>query len=171
MSDETLSIRNRVRQLFNYRCCYCGTDEISAGGELEIEHFRPKSKGGTDAIDNLVYSCSRCNLFKSAYWPKPNAPSSQHLLHPRHDNLQEHIDLTDHGELIGLTPRGWFHISWLHLNRPQLIEARRKRLQLVAERRQLARYEHLIAQLQQQLLEASRESARLRSIIEQLRSE
>lgn len=169
MSEETASIRNRVRQLFNYRCCYCGTDEVSVGGELEVEHFRPKSKGGTDALDNLVYSCSRCNLFKAAYWPKPNAPDSQYLLHPRYDNLAEHIDLTEHGELIGLTPRGWFHISWLHLNRPQLIEKRRKQQQMILERQQLARYERLIEQLQQQLLAQSRESARLRAIIEQRR--
>jgi hypothetical protein len=25
------------------------------------------------------------------------------------------------GRLTGLTSRGWFHIQWLHLNRPQLI--------------------------------------------------
>lgn len=166
---ETDTLRNRVRQLFNYRCCYCGTDEVSAGSELEIEHFRPKSKSGTDALDNLVYSCSRCNLFKSAYWPEPNAPVSCHLLHSRHDNLAEHIDLTDHGELIGLTSRGWFHIHWLHLNRPQLIEARRRRRHSHLERQQLIRYERLIEQLQQQLLAESRESARLRAIIEQRR--
>lgn len=31
------------------------------------------------------------------------------------------------GYLAGLTPRGWFHIEWLHLNRPQLVSLRQRR--------------------------------------------
>ncbi len=37
--------RERVRTLCDYRCGYCGTEEWQAGGQLEIEHFRPRSSG------------------------------------------------------------------------------------------------------------------------------
>ncbi len=40
------------------------------------------------------------------------------LLHPLTDELNIHITLLQNGYLAGLTPRGWFHIEWLHLNHP-----------------------------------------------------
>ena len=162
------AIRDQVRQRYNYRCGYCGTSEINAGGELEIEHFRPKAKGGSDVLENLVYSCARCNRFKAAYWPAPTCPPSQHLLHPLLDNLAEHIDLSINGELLGLTARGWFHINWLQLNRPQLITARRLQQQLAANRQLEKRYQLLITQLQEQNLQQAHTIARLRSLIAQL---
>ena len=51
--------RNRVRQRANYACEYCGVSEVDSGGMLTIDHFQPKSKGGTDALRNLVYCCNR----------------------------------------------------------------------------------------------------------------
>ncbi len=29
--------------------------------------------------------------------------------------------------MVDVTPRGWFHIDWLHLNRPQLVTMRQQR--------------------------------------------
>ncbi|MEN8219727.1 MAG: hypothetical protein ABFS56_25925 [Pseudomonadota bacterium] len=50
-----------------------------------------------------------------------------HLLHPLIDDLNIHITLLQDDHLTGLTPRGWFHIEWLHLNRPQLVTMRQRR--------------------------------------------
>lgn len=45
------------------RCCiYCGIHASKA--KMEIEHVIPKSKGGTDSLNNLVLSCNACNQAK-----------------------------------------------------------------------------------------------------------
>ncbi len=45
------------------RCCiYCGIHASKA--KMEIEHVVPKSKGGTDSLNNLVLSCVACNQAK-----------------------------------------------------------------------------------------------------------
>ena len=43
-------------------CIYCGIHFSFA--KMEIEHVVPKSKGGTDSLNNLVLSCSVCNKAK-----------------------------------------------------------------------------------------------------------
>ena len=102
-------MRERLRQLYDFRCGYCGVREGDAGSQLTLDHFRPRAHHGTDEGDNLVYCCFACNHFKSDYWQiEPN----RQLLHPLHDLL------------IGLTERGTNHITVLHLNRPELVEYR-----------------------------------------------
>jgi hypothetical protein len=61
-----MSISNKIRfeifKKYNFTCQYCGrsTPEII----LEVDHIIPKSKGGTDDIDNLIASCFECNSGK-----------------------------------------------------------------------------------------------------------
>lgn len=43
-------------------CYYCG--EKMELNDFHIEHLKPKSKGGTNDISNLVPSCCVCNLHK-----------------------------------------------------------------------------------------------------------
>jgi len=118
------SIREIVRSTYNYQCGYYGITETLAGGKLEIDHYCPTRHGGLDTVDNLIYACTTCNRFKGDYWPEEDAPQNFRLLRPLVDDLDEYISETVDGHLIGLTPRGWFHINWLHLNRPQLVELR-----------------------------------------------
>jgi 5-methylcytosine-specific restriction endonuclease McrA len=40
-------------------CAYCECKE-----NLQWEHIIPKSRGGSDNIDNMVQSCQKCNLSK-----------------------------------------------------------------------------------------------------------
>ena len=49
---------------------------------------------------------------------------NRQLLHPLHDLLIEHYELTTDYSLICLTERGTNHITVLHLNRPELVEYR-----------------------------------------------
>lgn len=118
--------RMRVREQYNFRCGYCSVSEFDVGSQLEIDHFQPSSQRGSDELDNLVYACPACNRNKASYWPSPDAPLHMHLLHPLTDSPNLHITLLNDGHLAGLTPRGWFHIDWLRLNRPQLIAMRQK---------------------------------------------
>lgn len=46
----------------SYCCIYCGIHASQA--KMQIEHVIPKSKGGTDSLDNLVLSCNACNQAK-----------------------------------------------------------------------------------------------------------
>jgi len=61
----TISNKRRfeVFKKHNFTCQYCGrrTPEVI----LEIDHIIPKSRGGTDDIDNLTVSCFECNRGKS----------------------------------------------------------------------------------------------------------
>lgn len=61
--------RAEVRLRYDARCGYCGVREAEAGSELEIDHFKPRTAGGGDDVDNLVYCCPTCNRFKGDYWP------------------------------------------------------------------------------------------------------
>lgn len=54
------TISKRVFARDSYTCAYCG----QIGGVLEVDHVVPFSKGGSDALDNLVTSCRKCNRQK-----------------------------------------------------------------------------------------------------------
>lgn len=51
----------------NFKCVYCGRNPRDHDTTLEIEHVHPKSKGGTDSLENLVTSCRECNAGKGDY--------------------------------------------------------------------------------------------------------
>lgn len=163
-------VRETVRATYAYRCGYCGIAEVQVGGTLEIDHFQPLAHGGSDALDNLVYSCTTCNRFKTNYWPSIDAPPSFNLLHPRKDNLDEHIILSVNGYFQGLTPRGWFHIRWLHLNRPQLVAHRllAQEQQRLHEAYEQAKQAHELLQRRIHILEV--ELRRLQELIDRLTS-
>ena len=47
----------------NFSCQYCG--ELFNSNDLTFDHVVPKSKGGATRWENVVASCSKCNLKKS----------------------------------------------------------------------------------------------------------
>ena len=47
----------------NFSCQYCG--ELFNSNDLTFDHVIPKSKGGKTIWENVVASCSKCNLKKS----------------------------------------------------------------------------------------------------------
>ncbi len=44
--------RELVRRRAGYACEFCGVHETDAGGELTIDHFQPRTKGGGDDLEN-----------------------------------------------------------------------------------------------------------------------
>lgn len=56
--------RWRVLERWGFRCGYCGK-RGSDESPLQVDHVRPKAKGGTDAPDNLMASCRDCNFGKT----------------------------------------------------------------------------------------------------------
>ena len=55
-------VREYLLTKFNYTCVYCGAKKVP----LQIEHVIPKSKGGTNTINNLVLACEKCNQKKGS---------------------------------------------------------------------------------------------------------
>ncbi len=85
-----LKIRFEVFKKDQFTCRYCG----KRPGEtvLEVDHIIPRSKGGTDAIENLVTSCFECNRGKSNRMLHELSPEMQHdaqLLKEKKEQLKE----------------------------------------------------------------------------------
>ncbi len=55
-------VREYLLEKFGRKCCYCGKENVP----LEVEHIIPKSRGGTDRIDNLCLACRDCNQRKGS---------------------------------------------------------------------------------------------------------
>ena len=58
-------LRFEVFRKSGFRCFYCGRSPREDKIKLEIDHFTPVSKGGTDDLENLVAACQKCNSGKS----------------------------------------------------------------------------------------------------------
>lgn len=56
------TIRFEVFKRDGFQCIYCG--QTPPAVVLEVDHVEPKSKGGTDDINNLVTACFDCNRGK-----------------------------------------------------------------------------------------------------------
>ena len=61
-----VSVRKRFRvfQRDNFTCRYCNRSGPVDGVVLHVDHVHPKSKLGSDDLDNLVTACRDCNLGK-----------------------------------------------------------------------------------------------------------
>ena len=60
------NLKEYLLQKYNYKCIYCNKSNVP----LEIDHFIPKSKGGSDRVTNLVIACHDCNQAKSNLMPE-----------------------------------------------------------------------------------------------------
>jgi 5-methylcytosine-specific restriction endonuclease McrA len=56
---------------YEYRCAYCGNRSTA----FEIDHIRPRSRGGSNRVSNLCVACHACNQAKgertAAEWGHP----------------------------------------------------------------------------------------------------
>ncbi len=152
------SIREQVRQRAQCACEFCGITEIDTGGMLTIDHFQPRTKAGSDELENLIYACITCNQYKQDYWTRiETAPI---LWNPRQESASQHFVEQEDGQLTALTPTGIFTIKRLRLNRSQLIVARQRRQQRLQVERLLQRYQELTtlqAQINAQLTDLAME--------------
>ena len=58
-------VRQYLLEKFNHTCVYCGATDKP----FNLDHFHPKSKGGSDRVSNLVLSCVECNQAKGDKLP------------------------------------------------------------------------------------------------------
>jgi HNH endonuclease len=139
-------VRWAVRQRAHFACEFCGVTETGTGRELTIDHFQPQTKGGTDAPENLLYCCHRCNQYKADYWPTQS--EDPHLWHPRHEPIERHLLFLADGTLYPRTEVGAFTLKRLRLNRPPLVAYRVRKQSEIAEHRLLTRYRDLVVVLE-----------------------
>lgn len=62
---EGYEIREYLSEKFNHKCCYCEICQ-GQGRKFEVEHIIPVSRGGTNRISNLAWSCHVCNQEKGS---------------------------------------------------------------------------------------------------------
>lgn len=163
----TSRAREQVRQRANFACEFCGISETDAGGELVIDHFQPIAKAGSDSLDNLLYCCPRCNLYKVDYWPATsNEPP---LWNPRREPASHHFFELDDGTLHALTPIGSFTLQRLRLNRRPLVAHRLRKREEASTIRLLTRYRDLVRVLEPMLLQQARLTEEQRQLLEEQR--
>lgn len=143
LDESRLLVRTRA----NFACEFCGVSEVDTGGELTVDHFQPKTKGGNDNLDNLLYCCVRCNQYKADYWP--SQPSELMLWNPRQEPIGTHLLTLAYGILYPITLVGEFTLNRLRPNRVPLVAYRLSKLQQAEETQLLIRYREIILMLEQ----------------------
>jgi uncharacterized protein (TIGR02646 family) len=121
----TSGIRELLLEEFDHRCAYCDSTFESIRGH--IDHFYPKSLFPKKAFEwnNLILSCQVCDTSKRDRFPV-DASGNPLLIYPGFDNPNQHIKELDNGLLVGLTEKGEITINLLQLNRPYLVDSRKK---------------------------------------------
>lgn len=82
-------IREYLLEKFKRQCVYCKKKNIP----LEIEHIIPKSRGGSNRVNNLTIACHECNQRKDNMtaaefgYPNVQKQASQGLKHAAHMNI------------------------------------------------------------------------------------
>jgi len=128
MSKISSEIRQRVREISHNRCGYCFSHQRYVMSKLEIEHIIPKSKGGTDAEENLWLSCGLCNRYKRTQTEDFDGETGNivPLFNPRRQIWNEHFAWSaSEEEIIGLTATGRATVNALKLNNEIAVEVRR----------------------------------------------
>lgn len=123
------ALRARVAAQGRHRCGYCLTQETVVGVPMEIDHIVPTSLDGPTIEENLWLACSSCNEYKGAQVTgrDPETESIANLFNPREQSWSEHFVWTRRGDrVVGMTPTGRATIAILRLNRPLLVQARRR---------------------------------------------
>ena len=110
-------------------CCYCQNQQIVSGIRLTIDHIVAEALGGRTELTNLCLACWDCNMIKGDRLVDVDPLTGQEvrLFHPHQETWLEHFRWSHDGAfMIGLTPVGRATIVALKLNRPNLVQSRRR---------------------------------------------
>ena len=122
-------IRRAVAERAGNCCEYCRITRAVSTSEFEVEHIEPTAEGGADELDNLAWSCRRCNSNKGITQASidPQDGEIVPLFHPRKKKWDTHFawDSSDDTQLVAKTAIGRATLAYLQLNRPELLLLRR----------------------------------------------
>lgn len=86
-------MRQQVRERAKYLCEYCHSSEEASAAQFEIDHIRPRSRGGADTFENLALACQRCNSYRYNFTEgvDPESQVFAQLFNPRLCQWNEHF--------------------------------------------------------------------------------
>jgi uncharacterized protein (TIGR02646 family) len=148
---QDASVIDKLKEIYHGKCAYCETKTE----DLQVDHYRPLSKYPWLANEwsNLLPACTDCQKSKGDQFPilgqqayissKKNEDEKAGsklllnekpvLIHPEIDTAENHFYFEKNGIIQGNTERGRRTISILGLNRDKLVDARRKKYELLYE--------------------------------------
>jgi len=125
-------LRELIATRARYCCCYCLTQEEVVGMRFTVDHIIAESLGGQTVTENLCLACWDCNLLKNKRIAAldPDTGNMVALFHPNQQRWLEHFAWLEQGAtVIGITPSGRVTIEALRLNRPLLVQTRKRWIQ------------------------------------------
>jgi 5-methylcytosine-specific restriction endonuclease McrA len=112
-------LRRRIEKRAKGRCEYCHAPQHACGYRFHLEHVRPISLGGSDALVNRALACASCNLAKAdrVSGVDPQTAAVVSLFNPRRQTWEHHFrwSVDDH-VLLGKTATGRATIEALDFN-------------------------------------------------------
>lgn len=124
----TSAQRREIQQRARGCCEYCISQAQFSPDPFSLEHIIPRSKGGTDDLENLALACQGCNNFKYNHTKAidPITGNSVPLYHPRQHPWHHHFTWSDdRTNIVGITPTGRATVERLRLNREGAVNLRR----------------------------------------------
>ncbi len=122
------SIKLLVRERAKYCCEYCIAQLKFSADTFSTEHIIPIVKNGTDAVDNLAFSCQYCNNLKytAIHAIDPATGNMVNIYNPRKDIWTDHFEWYDNFTIIrGISSTGRATENRLKLNRIGLVNLRK----------------------------------------------
>lgn len=110
-------LTDAVRAAAGGRCEYCHLPAALALIRYAVDHVIARQHGGGDRLDNLAYTCDRCNQHKGPNIAgiDPDTHQLTRLFHPRHDTWEDHFEWSGH-VLVGKTAVGRATVAVLAIN-------------------------------------------------------
>ncbi|PZO40652.1 MAG: HNH endonuclease [Pseudanabaena frigida] len=115
----SMSVKLLVRQRADFLCEYCHSSEEISAARFEIDHIQPRSRGGSDSVDNLALACQRCNAhhYNFIQGKDPETLNNVDLFHPRQQVWNQHFIWSQDGcKVSGVTEIGRATVQRLDLN-------------------------------------------------------
>ena len=86
------ALRRAVVERADHCCEYCGMPDSILRLPHEPDHIVATQHGGQTALDNLAYTCFRCNRFKGPNLTSldPDTGAITPLFNPRLDHWRQH---------------------------------------------------------------------------------
>jgi hypothetical protein len=125
-SDPGPAIREVVARRAGFRCEYCLLHEEDSYQPHQLDHIISRKHGGLSLLENLAYSCIRCNAWKGSDLGSVSSFSGQlaQFFNPRQQRWSGHFRLA--GAVIEpLTPEGEVTARILRLNLDKRVAERR----------------------------------------------
>jgi len=119
--------RRLVRQRAEEICEYCHFPDYADNIPFHVEHIVASSHQRNDALENLAWSCSACNLNKGPNLATidPDTGQQVDLFHPRRQVWAKHFTMSD-AIVVALTPSGRGTARLLKMNDPHRVAFRRE---------------------------------------------